>query len=205
MAKVDGGALSMGVSGTIGGLMTFSTWKGRPYVRKRVIPSNPNTAAQIGVRAGFKFCSQEWAELDAAEQLAWDTLAKQKNYLPFNAFVSAGQTRIRDGLMPQIIPGGQGTAVTDAPTSPSDAVVGRNVVLSWVDPLVGTLFGIAVYIDTTTGFTPAIGNLKTIADAGDLTIQYGPLDPGTYYYVLKGFGEDGALGPGSTEGSFVIT
>ena len=46
MVKLGGPALSLDASGTVGGILTFSKWKGRPYVRTRVIPSNPKSGAK---------------------------------------------------------------------------------------------------------------------------------------------------------------
>ena len=51
MAKVTGPLMSMSASGTVGKTATFSIWKGRPYVRHRVIPMNPKSTAQKTVRS----------------------------------------------------------------------------------------------------------------------------------------------------------
>lgn len=48
--KVTGPMMSLSASGTFGGILTASIWKGRPYMRQRVDPSNPSTAGQITVR-----------------------------------------------------------------------------------------------------------------------------------------------------------
>lgn len=48
--KVTGPMMSLSASGTFGGILTASIWKGRPYMRQRVDPSNPSTAGQILVR-----------------------------------------------------------------------------------------------------------------------------------------------------------
>jgi len=50
MAKVTGPFMSLDASGTFGNILTASKWKGRPYMRQRVDPSNPSTAGQIAVR-----------------------------------------------------------------------------------------------------------------------------------------------------------
>lgn len=50
MAKVTGPFMSIDASGTFAGILTASKWKGRPYMRQRVDPSNPSTAGQIAVR-----------------------------------------------------------------------------------------------------------------------------------------------------------
>lgn len=50
MAKVTGPFMSIDASGTFANILTASKWKGRPYMRQRVDPSNPSTAGQIAVR-----------------------------------------------------------------------------------------------------------------------------------------------------------
>jgi len=50
MAKVNGPFMSLSASGTFGNTLTASIWKGRPYMRQRVTPSNPSSAGQITVR-----------------------------------------------------------------------------------------------------------------------------------------------------------
>ena len=51
MAKVTGPLMSLDASGTVANTATFSKWKGRNYVRQRVIPMNRQTDAQQTVRS----------------------------------------------------------------------------------------------------------------------------------------------------------
>jgi hypothetical protein len=46
MAKVTGPLMSLDASGTVGNTAVFSKWKGRNYVRLRVIPQNIRSAGQ---------------------------------------------------------------------------------------------------------------------------------------------------------------
>jgi hypothetical protein len=50
MAKVTAPFMSLDASGTIASTLTASKWKGRNYMRLRIIPSNPSTSFQIAVR-----------------------------------------------------------------------------------------------------------------------------------------------------------
>jgi len=50
MAKSAAPFLSINPSGSVAGLLTASRWKGRPYLRLLVTPSNPQTLAQGNVR-----------------------------------------------------------------------------------------------------------------------------------------------------------
>lgn len=45
--------MSLDASGTIAKTLTASKWKGRNYIRQRVIPLNPQSPAQQEVRAGL--------------------------------------------------------------------------------------------------------------------------------------------------------
>ncbi len=71
MAKVTGPLMSLDASGTVGGVATFSKWKGRNYVRLRVIPQNMRTAGQQLVR-GFTAAISKAAQ--AVLTAAKDTL-----------------------------------------------------------------------------------------------------------------------------------
>lgn len=51
MSKVVGPLLSLGASGTIGGAITFSNWKGVNTARIKSNPSNPQTTDQMHARA----------------------------------------------------------------------------------------------------------------------------------------------------------
>lgn len=50
-AKVTGPFMSLDASGTLANTLTASKWKGRPYMRQRVVPANPETTGQKGVRS----------------------------------------------------------------------------------------------------------------------------------------------------------
>lgn len=51
MAKSPAPFMSINPSGSIAGLLTASRWKGRPYLRLLVTPSNPQTSLQSAVRS----------------------------------------------------------------------------------------------------------------------------------------------------------
>lgn len=60
-------------SGSAGNLVASRTG-GRSFLRKRVAPSNPNTAAQSQVRASFTSVSQAYRTLTIAQRLGWKNL-----------------------------------------------------------------------------------------------------------------------------------
>lgn len=64
MAKTTGPLFSLEASGTVGKTVTYSQWKGRPYVRRRVIPFNPYEADQVAARNRIRVMAagMTWAQ-----------------------------------------------------------------------------------------------------------------------------------------------
>ena len=54
MAKITGPLFSLTASGSVGKTIVYSAWKGRPYVRRLVIPMNPQNVAQTEVRNAMR-------------------------------------------------------------------------------------------------------------------------------------------------------
>lgn len=204
MAKVTGGMMSLDASGKFAGTMVFSKWKGRPYARLLVTPSNPNSDAQIGVRANMRWLGREWAQLTAPQQATWQERATQNNYSPFNAFVSVNQADFALGFGNQREDPAEASSPPSVPTGITDSVTGNQATIAWTDPATGDTFGILVWLSTTTGFTPAPGNVRDVVDAGVLQSVISGLASGTYYYKIAGFDYAGIIGTASAEGSFVI-
>ncbi len=158
MVKVYGPMMSLDASGTLGKAVTFSKWKGRNYVRERVIPANPKSGAQTGRRAMFKFLTQEWADLSTANKATWQTLADQLVALPFNAFVSANMTRWHNFLAPhQVYP--LPAAASGSDDALTAAVWEENRIR--ISSIIGTVndaWGTVIFADPTPAFTPSVGN-----------------------------------------------
>lgn len=86
MAKVTAPLLSFGASGTIAKTQVYSTWKGRAYARRHVIPSNPKTAAQQSTRNTFSNGSAVWKIADPLLATPWDRFADGQVLTGRNAF-----------------------------------------------------------------------------------------------------------------------
>ena len=95
MAKVTGPLLSLDASGSVASTMTFSRWKGRNYVRQRVIPTYSNTALQAAIRDLVRDASILWKSngtdgvttIDAAYKTAYETAAASQAISGFNLFM----------------------------------------------------------------------------------------------------------------------
>lgn len=198
MVKVQAPAISLDASGSLAGALVFSKWKGRNYVRSLVKPANPQSGGQTGVRAAFKFLSQEWAGLGTTEKATWDDLAEQLVVSPFNAYMRFNLLRNRNFL-------GMTQDETMAPPAGVDAIDDFAAVagirqitieLSTV-AVVNGCWGFLLYSSTTLGFTPAFDNLIAVVPADGITsvfFVHTPLEPDTYYYDAKPMGVTGDLG-----------
>jgi len=60
MAKVTAPLLSFSASGKIADTLVAFSWKGISVMRQYVIPTNPNTAAQVTQRTLFTACVSAW-------------------------------------------------------------------------------------------------------------------------------------------------
>lgn len=137
MGKVTGPLFSLDASGTIAKAITYSKWRGINYVRRRVVPNNPNSTAQQEVRGCFSTLSEMWKRMP---QLARDPflaavrglpLTDRNRHVQANVAALQGDTDLNDLVMSvasgNAIPpvnvvesGGVGTidVTADAPTAP---------------------------------------------------------------------------------------
>jgi len=208
MVKVLGPAMSLEASGSLGGIMTFSRWKGRPYVRSLVRPSNPKSGGQVGCRSLFKFLSQNWSGVSAPNQATWETRADQKVVSTFNAYMGYNQARWRDFLAPSAADPAA-ALLTPAAVGVISAIPGvRSVQLNIPITTANDGWGILVFRSPTGTFNTTFDNLigvGLIVGTADVVVIDTPLDPGTYYYDFREFTRDGQLGAEEGEETATVT
>ena len=194
MVKVYGPMMSLGASGTLAKAITFSSWKGRPYVRERVIPSNPKSGAQTGRRAMFKFLSQYWTNLTTAEQASWDTLGDDLIASPFNGYVSQDMQRWHNFLSPHRrsddVGGDNGSN-----RLLSAAVWEENrIKISSTCITAAEQWGIVYFATTGAAFTPAVGNAIIVEVDEDIDPRdtfWTPPSVTTWYFNSIAFSTSG--------------
>lgn len=76
MAKIKFGMMMTDARGKLGG-QVFSKNKGGAYVRTKVTPTNPQTAAQTTARSLFASISSAWSSLTAAQIAAWNNAVEE--------------------------------------------------------------------------------------------------------------------------------
>ena len=202
MVKVSGPAFSMDASGSIGGVMTFSKWKGRNYIRALVKPSNPKSGGQVGVRAMFKFLTQIWAGLTDGNKATWEARAEDGKFSPFNAFVSYNQKRWRDFDTPTIEdPAAEAATAPSLMTGTATPDV-RSMTLEMTHGAEIADWGVAIFRQITTPVVPSFSNCIAVVEvdgSGDAEYIDTPLEAGQYYYMTIGFMIDGTEGADGTE------
>lgn len=208
MVKVKAPALSLEASGSLGGALVFSKWKGRPYVRTLVRPSNPRSGGQVGVRSMFKFLAQEWAELGETPQNSWEDRADITQISPFNAYMGYNQFRWRDFTAPsQTDPAA--SAMTPATMGVITATAGvRSITISAIVTTPADMWGLMVFRDLETAFNTAFDNLIGIIPyvaTSPITLVDSPLEPDEYFYNFREFTKDGQISAEVGEENATVT
>jgi hypothetical protein len=125
--------------------LTAASWKGRNYVRRKVVPANPNTAAQQAVRNSLTACVTLWRSLLASVKSWLDVYGGAYAMSGFNIFTSRNRAleQADSPLLPvPDNPNAQAVEDLDEDASPP---LGFTIV--WTDP-------------TVTGFTKIFAALR---------------------------------------------
>ena len=207
MARVTGPLFSLEASGTIAKTATFAKWKGRQYVRQRVVPSNPRTAGQVAVRAALTFLAQVWKLISPINQATWDVAAKQASVSPFNAYLAFNAREWSDLVYPaQSLPI---TVQSNTSSLTISAVGGKGSATVTIDEtVVGDPFGIAIFALAAASDAPTRDTcvaMKTVYASGTVQFLIPNLSPGTYYFTAVMFDNFGNPSAYPTGAEAVVT
>lgn len=195
MARTHGPLFSLEASGSVASTITFSKWKGRPYVRSTIVPSNPRSAGQVSTRAMMTFLSQVWKGMLAGAKTTWDPLAKSGSFSPFNAFVKTNQKRWTQYTGPTESFPPVTAAAEAAPTLGSATAGVKQLTIAWTDSVGVNDWGTIIHASVTAGFTPSKTTAVAMINHGKMSFVYTGLLSGTpYYFRLQGFDDAGNLG-----------
>ena len=139
--KLTPSAIVARLSGTSGDVVAAS-WKGRQYVRTRVVPFNPQTDLQIAVRNSMTETVALWQRLSAVLKLAYGIGAKPMQYSGCNDFVKLNRAPLQaaTGLFgPRLnldsLPPAEGEQPRIAIPQDVAAVAGvGDIDVTWTDP-----------------------------------------------------------------------
>jgi hypothetical protein len=210
LAVVSAPLLSFTARGQVAKTQVYSSWKGRPYVRRLVTPSNPRSTDQQTTRNTFSFLSSVWQIGPSDFRAPWTAYAKGLVMTDRNAFFSKNISTLRsqitlDGIILSpgaagglaIIPtpvGGSGT-ITTGLVAPSPLPAGWSIVKAVAaaildqDPTAATDFQVHVASDDTSAYSVVISGLT----AGDYQVA------AWFVYQRSASPTDLAYGPGNTQ------
>lgn len=184
MAKVQGPLMSLDASGTVANTAVFSKWKGRNYVRTRVVPANPKSAAQTGVRSTHAGLVKAFQANRTTINTNFATLAKQNSVSAFNAFIGFNQKRKSQGFYSANNPNPTNAAPANNATLLAATVGGKYVRLTWTDAADANAWLFAIYRKL--GSAPTGLNTEQVGliPRGAQVFEDGPLAAGTWYYAI---------------------
>lgn len=195
--KVTGPGMSLSASGSLAGTLVYSRWKGRPYIRQLVIPSNPKSPAQTAFRGMWGFLSNQWKNFAPEDWALWVPLGEQGNYSPFNAYVKFNQDRWSHVQYPKMTP----DIAPDTPGTWDDVTANagvRLVDLSLTLDAVGDNWGAVIYrkVDTAPDglFSEAIAVVSLINDTPTHYVDTAVLPGVEYHYKAQPFSFGGVAG-----------
>ena len=180
MPKITAPLLSFDASGQIAKTQVYSKWKGRPYVRRYVVPENPNTAGQQLTRNTFAFLNNLWKFLPAGAIGAWTQYADASRFTNRNGWLkqNVGPLRTETDLLNIVLSTAAGSgliaaglAVTPgagslelaltAPTLPAgwSIVMAHALAVRNVDPQTSDIYDVGSATDNSAPYAPTITGL----------------------------------------------
>jgi hypothetical protein len=194
MVKVFAPMMSLDASGTLGNAVTFSKWKGRNYVRERVIPSNPKSEGQTGRRAMFRWLTQNWAALGSADKATWQDLADQIIASPFNAFVKWNMETWHNYLAPFKTPDDLRSNTPSDRALSAAAWEENRIKLSSTATTANAQWGIIYFASLTTPVVESVGKAIIVELDEDILARdtfWTPPTVDTWYFDSIAFSDDG--------------
>lgn len=201
MATTKAPLFVLDASGSLAKSIVFSKWKGRTYVRRHSIPSNPKTGLQTGVRAVMKFVTQNYKVLSAANKAEWLAQAAADNITALNAHVRDSIQRVRIGSGIRINLTSAATAPIDAPTALVSTPLIKGMRLSWTEEAANKGEYVQyLYLYLSAGLTLSMANLKVLIPYATKTIDIIGLATGVpIFWKVRSGSNFGELGTASAE------
>jgi hypothetical protein len=208
MALVTGPLHSDTASGTFAKSLVFSVWKGRPYVRERVTPTNPKSAKQTGVRSLLGFIAQLWTSISVPNKATWVALAAQKSISPFNAYASENLSRWQNFFAPtRAYPAAEAASAIAVTTMGLTGGIG-NVTIILTPASATAIESLFIFRGTAEITAPSWQNCIAVIPADGVTPQTWvdtPLVAGTYHYRSAVGTTDGVLGAVKADATAVVS
>jgi hypothetical protein len=199
--------MSSEASGTAGGELVFSTWKGRAYVRRRTTPTDPHSPAQLSYRTMFTYLTKLYPTVELYYGEQWQPLALELGVSRANAFLKYNlerwaQFKPVSWYYPATEEGTPGDAPTVTPTSGQH---NARLLIHFANPENTELTYIFRKLDSAP--TPGTDTLVAVVEfiGQDLDFHDSPLPPGQWHYIVRGATGDGVWCPPSLDAVATVT
>jgi hypothetical protein len=149
----------------LGDNVVFGMWKGRPYMRSYVVPSNPQTDGQMSYRFLLDSIVSYWQtniKPTPAKVTAWNTEALKTLVSGYNLFVKTGQGA-DIGTINLSVAGGVSIEIKDCAIPASDFTVMKKTVAG-VFSFPTTKRGPGTYVAADYPVAPAAGDTMYMAN-----------------------------------------
>jgi len=184
MALVNFSPLVSGVSGKTANIV-FARWKGRAYIRERVIPANPQTVDQVTQRNFMSKSVGWWHDLKATLKDACDELGATWSVSGFNAFTARNLKDLADVVDERLMPLNSPENPVASLTAVTGVGASGDIDLTWVKGEAdGLKLAYVAYEKTGTPAGQSAIAIKAdvaIVNSGSYTLT--GLDPATEYNV----------------------
>jgi len=148
-----------------------ASWKGRSYVRKYVVPANPDTTAQGLVRDAFTHCVTLWRSLSATLKLFLDSYGSAYTMSGFNVYMSKNRAREQASSTLKPVPDNPLVCAPTAFAVATGAGAAGTIDLSWTNDAISGYTKLA-YIGRKSGTNIHVAeDLTTLASVGTKTVS----------------------------------
>ncbi len=142
MSKTTAPLLSFSASGQIAKTQVYSSWKGRPYVRRYTVPANPQSARQTDTRSVFSFLNNVWKYAPALMSDAYKAYASGQVMTDRNGFIKQNLKALNGdyaGSPPVFVPVTVVTAFVFSPGAKSGPSLGASTIVGGTGDLTVTV------------------------------------------------------------------
>lgn len=207
MVRIKGPALGTAAAGQLAGSLTFSSSKGRAYLKKRSTPTDPKSDPQRAMRAITAFLSTWWPDLPAQDRESWNELAAAANVTPLNAALTYNLKAWRNFQTPATLYPWTGATGGNQWSTWTVTKQGRRLIHLFASSGGGVHGRGWMIYRANSPVTRAWNNLHHVQVAEGIGQWYyhdGPLAPGTYYYKAHVLSRTGNIGSILSRGPYTI-
>ena len=195
MVKLKGPGLSAAASGSIGDAITFSSAKGRAYVKNKPTPAQPRSSGQVSMRAMMTFLVQQWKNLTSNQQVTWADAYPDPELNNYNAYIRHNLKRWRSVRAPsKAYPAAEAARHPNAINLTATGA-GRHVTLDMQasTPPFDNWLLLLFHSKTATpgGEFDKLIHCELAEDTDHHYWTHSPLTPGTHYYRIVSATDDG--------------